>query len=244
VLELVGLTRDFGGLNVINGLNLTVAEGEIVGIIGPNGAGKSTLFNLIGGNLSPNQGRIIYAGRDITGTAMWERCRLGIGRTFQIPKPFAHMSVFENVLVAAVHGGGLAITRAKPRAEAVLELTGLWHRQALHAGRLSLLDLKRLELARALAVTPRLLLLDEIAGGLTEAECNTLLEIIREVHSRGTTVVWIEHVIRALRRIAGRLVVLYGSTIFASGAPDEVLADERVKEVYLGAEGNAGGAGK
>jgi branched-chain amino acid transport system ATP-binding protein len=171
----------------------------------------------------------------------WDRCRLGIGRTFQIPKPFTHMTVFENVLVAAVHGGGVAIARAKDKARSVLELTGLWHRQATAAGRLSLLDLKRLELAKALAVTPKLLLLDELAGGLTEAECDALLEIVREVHGTGITVVWIEHVIRALRRIAGRLVVIYGGAIFASGVPDEVLADIRVKEVYLGAEGNAGG---
>jgi branched-chain amino acid transport system ATP-binding protein len=244
LLELAGMSRHFGGLNVIDGLDLTVADGEIVGIIGPNGAGKSTLFNLIGGNLAPNSGRIVYAGRDITGMTTWDRCRLGIGRTFQIPKPFHQMSVFENVLAAAVHGGGMTVTRAKDRAQRVLEETGLWRKQDLPAGQLSLLDLKRLELAKALALQPKLLLLDELAGGLTEAECNSLLEIVREVHGRGTTVVWIEHVIRALRRVASRLVVLYGGTICASGSPDEVLADARVKEVYLGAEGNAGGNGE
>jgi branched-chain amino acid transport system ATP-binding protein len=240
LLELVGLSRRFGGLDVIKDLDLTVAEGEIVGIIGPNGAGKSTLFNLIGGNLAANAGRIVYGGRDITHMTTWHRCRLGIGRTFQIPKPFHQMSVYENVLVAAVHGSGTVIARAKDRAEEVLEQTGLWRKQELPAGRLSLLDLKRLELAKALALTPKLLLLDEIAGGLTEAECTSLLEIVRDVHQHGTTVVWIEHVIRALRRVAGRLVVLYGGSIFASGTPDEVLANARVKEVYLGAEGNDG----
>ena len=244
MLELIGLSCRFGGLNVIDRLNLTVAEGEILGIIGPNGAGKSTLFNLIGGNLTPNDGRIVYAGRDITGMATWDRCRLGIGRTFQIPKPFHQMTVFENVLVASVHGAGSAVARAKDRAEAVLEQTGLWRRQAVHAGQLSLLDLKRLELAKALALSPKLLLLDELAGGLTEAECNSLLDIVRAVHGQGTTVVWIEHVIRALRRIAGQLAVLYGGSIFASGTPESVLADARVKEVYLGAEGEAGGNGE
>ncbi|WP_298259956.1 ATP-binding cassette domain-containing protein [Bradyrhizobium sp.] len=244
LLELVGLGRHFGGLNVIKGLDLTVAEGEILGIIGPNGAGKSTLFNLIGGNLAPNSGRIVYAGRDITRMTSWHRCRVGIGRTFQIPRPFHQMTVYENVLVAAVHGSGNTVARAKGRAQAVLEQTGLWHRQDMPAGRLSLLDLKRLELAKALALTPKLLLLDELAGGLTDAECNGLLDIVRKVHSGGTTVVWIEHVIRALRRIAGRFVVLYGGNIFASGTPDEVLADARVKEVYLGAEGNAGDSGQ
>jgi len=240
VLELVGLSRNFGGLKVIDKLDLTVADREIVGIIGPNGAGKSTLFNLIGGNLTPDSGRIVYAGRELAGTTVWGRCRLGIGRTFQIPKPFTHMSVFENVLVAAIHGGGMTIARAKHQAEAVLETTGLWHRHAVDARRLPLLDLKRLELAKALASAPKLLLLDELAGGLTEAECNILLDIVREVHDSGTTIVWIEHVIRALRRIAGRLVVLYGGAIFASGPPELVLADDRVKEIYLGTEGQDG----
>ncbi|HVZ54579.1 MAG TPA: ABC transporter ATP-binding protein [Pseudolabrys sp.] len=240
LLELAGLSRHFGGLNVIDGLALNVAEGEIVGIIGPNGAGKSTLFNLIGGNLTPNDGRIVYAGRDITGMTTWDRCRLGIGRTFQIPKPFHQMTAFENVLTAAVHGGGMPVGRAKERARAVLEQTGLWRKQDLAAGRLSLLDLKRLELAKALAVAPKLLLLDELAGGLTEAECNSLLDIVRDVHKRGTTVIWIEHVIRALRRVATRMAVLYGGSILASGTPDVILADARVKEVYLGTEGNAG----
>lgn len=240
MLELVGLGRRFGGLNVIKGLDLTVNKGEILGIIGPNGAGKSTLFNLIGGNLAPSAGRIVYASRDITRMTTWHRCRLGIGRTFQVPRPFHQMSAYENVLVAAVHGTGSTVVRAKGQAQAVLEQTGLWHKQDLPAGRLSLLDLKRLELAKALALRPKLLLLDELAGGLTDAECNGLLEIVREVHDRGTTVVWIEHVIRALSRIAGRLVVLYGGNVFANGTPGEVLADARVKEVYLGAEGNAG----
>jgi len=244
LLELAGLSRHFGGLNVIDGLDLSVAEGEIVGIIGPNGAGKSTLFNLIGGNLAPNAGRIVYAKNDITAMNTWDRCRLGIGRTFQIPKPFHQMSVFENVLTAAVHGGGMPVGHAKERTRTVLEQTGLWRRQDLAAGRLSLLDLKRLELAKALAVAPKLLLLDELAGGLTEAECNSLLDIVREVHGRGTTVIWIEHVIRVLRRVATRMAVLYGGTILSSGSPDAVLSDARVKEIYLGTEANSGDVGE
>jgi branched-chain amino acid transport system ATP-binding protein len=234
MLELDGLSRRFDGLKVIDGLDLTVAEGDVLGILGPNGAGKSTLFNLIGGVLPVDAGRIYYRGRDITQMRAWDRCRIGIARTYQMPKPFAHMSTFENVLVAAVHGGSLPIARAKPEVEAVLELTGLTHRSALPAGRLSLLDLKRLELAKALAQGPRLLLLDEIAGGLTEAECDMLVAIVRAAHAKGTTVVWIEHVIQALRRIATRLAVLYGGAILADGRPDAVLADDRVKAVYLG----------
>jgi branched-chain amino acid transport system ATP-binding protein len=234
MLELKALSRDFGALKVIDGLALDVAAGEVLGVIGPNGAGKTTLFNIIGGVLAPSSGHVLFKGRDITGLKVWDRCRLGIGRTYQIPKPFTHMSVFENVLVAAVHGARLPIRKAKLEAEEVLDFTGLAHRRALPAGRLSLLDLKRLELAKALAQKPELLLLDEIAGGLTEAECDALLAIVRTVHGRGTTIVWIEHVIHALRRIATRLAVLHGGAILGSGLPDSVLADERVREVYLG----------
>jgi branched-chain amino acid transport system ATP-binding protein len=237
MLQLIGLTRHFGGVPVIDGLAFTVTSGEIVGIIGPNGAGKSTLFNLIGGNLPPTDGCVVYLGNDITRASTWERCRLGIGRTYQIPKPFTHMSVFENVLVAAVHGGHLPISRAKERAEAVLDLTGLWRQQGAAAGRLPLLDLKRLELARALAQDPKLLLLDEIACGLTETERTGLLAIVSEVRRRGTTTVWIEHVISVLRSSVDRIAVLHGGRIIADGAPDAVLAEARVKEIYLGSEG-------
>ena len=234
LLELIGVSRRFGGLSVLDNLDLRVGAGEIVGIIGPNGAGKTTLFNVIGGVLPPSSGKLVYAGKDVTRTKVWDRCRLGIGRTYQIPKPFSKMSVFENVLAAAVHGGRLSVHDAKERAESVLRQTGLLHRAALDAEQLSLLDLKRLELAKALAQKPRLLLLDEIAGGLTEAECDVLLEIVREAHAQDTTVVWIEHVIQALRRIATRMAVLYEGGIIADDTPDVVLNDERVRTVYLG----------
>jgi branched-chain amino acid transport system ATP-binding protein len=234
MLTLDRLSRRFGGLSVLVDLDLAVAEGDVLGIIGPNGAGKSTLFNLIGGVLAPNAGRVLYQGTDITHMRPWHRCRMGIGRTYQIPKPFTHMSVFENLLVPAVHGRGLSIARVRHEIGSILELTGLANRAAQPAGRLSLLDLKRLELAKALALQPRLLLLDEIAGGLTEAECDTLLAIVRRVHAAGMTVIWIEHIIQALRRIATRLAVLHGGAILADGPPDAVLADDRVKAVYLG----------
>lgn len=234
MLTLAGLSRRFGGLRVIDGLDLTVEAGEILGILGPNGAGKSTLFNLIAGVLPPSGGRILLDGRDITAMKPWDRSRIGIGRTYQVPKPFTHMSVFENVLVAAVHGGKMTVARAKGECDAVLQRVGLTHRAELPAGQLGLLDMKQLELAKALAVRPRLLLLDEIAGGLTEAETETLLTTIREVHAGGVTVVWIEHVIKALLRLVTRLCVLSGGGILAEGAPQEVLADERVREAYLG----------
>jgi branched-chain amino acid transport system ATP-binding protein len=234
MLELASLSRTFGGLVVIDRLDFKVDEGEIVGILGPNGAGKTTLFNMIAGVLPPSGGRIVFAGGDVTRMRPWHRCRLGIGRTYQIPKPFARMSVFENVLTAAVHGGKMSLARAKPEAEAILSRVGLAHRARLPAGQLALLDMKQLELAKALALRPRLLLLDEIAGGLTEVECDVLIGTIKDVHRSGVTIVWIEHVIQALRRIVTRLAVLSGGSFIASGAPQDVLADRRVKEAYFG----------
>jgi branched-chain amino acid transport system ATP-binding protein len=234
MLELASLSRAFGGLTVIDRVDLTVDEGEIVGILGPNGAGKTTLFNMIAGVLAPSHGRVLFEKHDITPMKPWDRCRLGIGRTYQIPKPFTHMSVFENVLAAAVHGGRLPMARATAEAEAVLARVGLARHALTPAGQLALLDTKQLELAKALALKPRLLLLDEIAGGLTEAECDLLLGTIREVHRSGVTVVWIEHVIHALRRLVTRLAVLSGGGFIAMGAPQDVLADQRVREAYLG----------
>ncbi|PPQ39023.1 ABC transporter ATP-binding protein [Rhodopila globiformis] len=237
LLEVAGLSRSFGRLRVIEDLSLSVQPGEVLGIIGPNGAGKSTLFNLIAGVLPPTAGTIRLSGRDITGLPPWDRCRLGIGRTYQVPRPFAHMSVFENVLVAAVHGSRASLRQGRRRAEAVLALAGLAAQQARTAGALTLLDLKRLELCKALAVAPKLLLLDEIAGGLTEPECATLIGIVRRAQTPDMAVVWIEHVVQTLRRIATRLAVLHDGGVLAEGAPDAVLANSRVQDVYLGTEG-------
>ena len=234
MLELASLSRAFGGLVVIDRLNLKVENGEIIGILGPNGAGKTTLFNMIAGIMPPSGGRILFESHDITPMKPWHRCRMGIGRTYQIPKPFTHMSVFENVLAAAVHGGKMPLARGKAEAEADLERVGLAHHARVAAGQLALLDTKQLELAKALALRPRLLLLDEIAGGLTEAECDVLIGTIRDVHRSGVTIVWIEHVIQALRRIVTRLAVLADGNFIAMGAPQDVLSDRRVKEAYLG----------
>ncbi|HJS87577.1 MAG TPA: ABC transporter ATP-binding protein [Acetobacteraceae bacterium] len=237
LLEVAGLSRSFGQLRVIENLSLAVSPGEVLGIIGPNGAGKSTLFNLIAGVLAPSAGVIRLAGRDITGLRSWDRCRLGIGRTYQVPRPFTHMSVYENVLVAAVHGGRASLRQGRRNAEAVLDVAGLAGHHARSAGELTLLDLKRLELCKALAVAPKLLLLDEIAGGLTEPECAALLGIVGKAQSPDMAVIWIEHVVQALRRIATRIAVLHGGSVLAEGAPDAVLADPRVQEIYLGTEG-------
>ena len=236
MLELHSLCRHFGSLKVLDGLNLNVAKGDVLGVLGPNGAGKTTLFNVILGVHGATSGKVVFEGRDISRLRSWSRCRAGIGRTYQVPRPFTHMSVYENILAAAVSGGGMGLRPARDWAMDVAELTGLDHRIPNAAGDLSLLDLKRLEFAKAIACRPRLLLLDEIAGGLTDYECDALLEIVETVRSRGATIVWIEHVIHALRRVATRLAVLYGGAIISDGAPEAVLADPKVREVYLGVE--------
>lgn len=234
VLRLSGLSRNFGGIKVLSDLNLEIRKGEILGILGPNGAGKSTLFNLISGVLPLSGGSILYADRDITRMSAWDRCKAGIARTYQIPKPFSHMSTYENVLVAAVHGASRPLAAASRHTMAVLERTGLADLAARPAGSLRLLDLKRLELARALACNPELLLLDEIAGGLTEEECDTLVTMILSIRDEGKTIIWVEHVMTALRRACSRLAVIYGGGILTSGTPADVLADPQLRAVYLG----------
>jgi len=234
MLQLSGLSVHFGALMVLDGLDLTVGEGEVLGVLGPNGAGKTTLFNVITGVLRPSAGEVIFDGRPIARLRPWHRCRAGIGRTFQIPKPFGDMTVFENVLAAAVHGAGLPMRTAAVRAHEVLDQTGLAPQEARRAGALPLLDLKRLELAKAIACGPRLLLLDEIAGGLTDEECTSLLAILEAQRRAGMTIVWIEHVLHALRNAATRLAVLNGGRFIADGTPDAVLADPAVREIYLG----------
>lgn len=234
MLELVGVKRHFGALRVIDGIDLAVNKGEVLGILGPNGAGKSTLFNLITGNLRLTSGQIRFEGRDVTQDKPWDRVRSGIGRTFQIPKPFGNLSVYENLLVCATQGGGQSLKAARQTAAEVMDLTALDHRAEAMAGGMSLLDLKRLELAKALATGPSLLLLDEIAGGLTDEECIALLDIIALLAKRGITIVWIEHVVHALMRVATRLAVVAEGGLIATGGPQTVLADPKVQEIYLG----------
>ena len=229
------IKRHFGALKVIDGLDLTVERGEVLGILGPNGAGKSTLFNLISGNLAPTSGKIFFEGTPLNTARPWTRVRNGIGRSFQIPKPFIHLTVFENILVSAAHGAGLSLKNAKAEAAQAIDLAALSGQADTLAGDLSLLDLKRLELAKALATRPRLLLLDEIAGGLTDSECSELLDIISSVHGKGVTVVWIEHVVHALMRVATRLAVIAEGGLITTGPPRDVLEDPRVHELYLGA---------
>ncbi|HEY7549086.1 MAG TPA: ABC transporter ATP-binding protein [Hyphomicrobiaceae bacterium] len=237
LLEVKGLSRSFGSVKGADGIDLTIAHGEAVGIIGPNGAGKTTLFNLIAGNLDADAGTIRLDGRDITRQAAHERCVTGIGRAYQIPHPFEKLSVFENLLVAAVHGRSAPRNNVRDSVDfcaAILEDTGLIARADTPAGALTLLERKRLEMARALATGPQLLLLDEIAGGLTEGECRQLIDTVRGIRARGTTIVWIEHVVHALLAVVDRLVVLNFGRKIAEGNPAAVMASPEVREIYTG----------
>jgi branched-chain amino acid transport system ATP-binding protein len=234
MLELKGVSKAFGAIVVAERIDLALSSGEALGVIGPNGAGKSTLFNLITGLLRPDSGRVILDGRDITDLAPEDRCRAGIGRSFQMPLPFDHLSVFENLSVAALFGGGMGQAEAVQHCGRTLELTGLEAKANRPAGSLPLLDRKRLELARALATRPRTLLLDEIAGGLTEAECQELVETIRTIHAGGVGIIWIEHVVHALLAVVQRLVVLDFGRVVAQGVPAEVMRSSEVQTIYMG----------
>ncbi|MFM9968658.1 MAG: ABC transporter ATP-binding protein [Burkholderiales bacterium] len=234
LLALDGVYKSYGALKVADAITLDVAEGEALGVIGPNGAGKSTLFNLITGDVAPDSGRVRFAGADITAMPAHRRSRLGIGRSYQIPHPFANMTVFENLLVGGIFGAGRGEKESYPHCAEVLELTGLIDKANAAAGSLTLLQRKRLELARALAMRPRLLLLDEIGGGLTEHECNDLVETIRAIHAKGVTIIWIEHIVHALLSVASRLIVMDFGQLLAEGEPRAVMADVRVQEVYMG----------
>jgi branched-chain amino acid transport system ATP-binding protein len=236
LLSLHGVSKAYGALKVTDDVSLTVDEGETLGILGPNGAGKTTLFNLISGDVRVDAGRIEYDGQDVTRLAPHRRCRAGIGRSYQVPQPFGHMTVFENLVTAACFGGGEPERVAWATAREVLALTGLLPQANRLAGGLPLLDRKRLELARALATRPKLLLLDEIAGGLTEHEAAQLVDELRRIKAQGVTMVWIEHVVHALLAIADRLLVINFGRTLAEGKPQAVMADAEVRRVYMGME--------
>jgi branched-chain amino acid transport system ATP-binding protein len=236
ILALDGVSKSYGALKVTDAVSFSVARGETLGILGPNGAGKTTLFNLISGDVPVDRGKVLFAQKDITPLPPHQRCRRGIGRSYQIPHPFAGMTVFENLLVGATFGGGLSQEEAYPYCVEVLERSGLKRRANQLAGSLTLLDRKRLELARALATRPKLLLLDEIAGGLTEHEARELVALINEIKATGMSLLWIEHVVHALMAVADRLLVIHFGAKLAEGEPQEVLANTEVKRVYMGIE--------
>ncbi len=239
VLSLENISKRFGAVVVADGVDMALAEGEALGIIGPNGAGKTTLFGIATGTVAPDAGRVLFAGEDITRLPPERRCRKGIARSFQIPQPFSGMTVFENVIVAAAFGAGEREAAVYDRCAEVIERCGLRDKANKRAGGLTLLDRKRLELARALATKPRVLLLDEVAGGLTEHECASLVELIKSVRRGGVSIVWIEHVVHALIAAVDRLLVLHGGKFIAEGDPRTVIASPQVAEIYMGIEADA-----
>jgi branched-chain amino acid transport system ATP-binding protein len=239
LLALEGVHKRYGSLRVTDGISLRVEAGEALGIIGPNGAGKTTLFNLISGLVQPQAGTVHFEGRDVTKLAPSRRCALGVGRTFQVPHPFGGMTVFENVLVGAIFGANTSERQGRELAQRSLEQTGLIGKANTLAGSLPLLDRKRLELARALGTQPKLLLLDEIAGGLTEGECHELVACVRGIHAQGVAIVWIEHVVHALLAVVGRLAVINFGKLLQDGDPQTVIQSREVQEIYLGVEAAA-----
>jgi branched-chain amino acid transport system ATP-binding protein len=234
LLSARGIHKSFGALTVLAGVDFDVHAGEAVGIVGPNGAGKTTLLASLSGSLPLSAGTVRFQGQDVTALDAAARCRLGVARSHQVPKPFGGMTIFENVLTAAMHGGGFGRDEAYDRAVDAIRVCGMHSVANRRADALGLLDRKRLELTRALATAPSLLLLDEIGGGLTDGEAAELVDTIRVLHGRQITIVWIEHIVHILVQIARRLVCMDAGRIIADGAPDEVLSHEDVVTAYLG----------
>ena len=236
ILNVQSLTKTFGNLTAVDSLTFDVQDGEILGMMGPNGAGKTTVFNLITGVYKPSRGKVIYKGKDVTQLSAAHRCRLGIGRTYQIPRPFENMTVFENLLVGAEYGASLKGKQAYAEATEVLDFTGLLAKKDVFAGKLPLLDRKRLELARALATRPTLLLIDEVAAGLTEAEVENLLQIVKSIQQKKITIIWVEHILMMMNKGVDRLLVINGGKWLMCGDPKECMESKEVHEVYLGME--------
>jgi branched-chain amino acid transport system ATP-binding protein len=237
LLETVNLTRRFAGLVAVNDVSFSIRQGEILGIIGPNGAGKTTLVSLISGTLPPSSGDIVFQGQSIKHLPAFRRARLGIGRTFQIMRPFPGLSVLDNVAVGALfgHGGGEAdLNRAREKARGYLDFVGLGKFAGQRADELGGPGRKRLELAKALAMQPKLLLCDEVMAGLNHVEIDEVIEVIRKVRGQGISILVIEHVIKAIKSLSDRLLVLHHGEKIADGAPDAVLSDKTVVEAYLG----------
>ncbi|OAN67918.1 ABC transporter ATP-binding protein [Sulfitobacter sp. EhC04] len=228
------LRKSYGSLKALDDVSFHVGKGEAVGIVGPNGAGKTTLFGALAGSFPVSGGQITFAGDDITHDPAETRCAMGIARTYQVPRPFLGMTVFENVMVAARAGGGLSAAPATDHAAKILEQTGLFALANTPAAALGLLDRKRLEVARALATSPDIILLDEIGGGLTEAELVQLIALIQSLKDNGMTIVWIEHILHALIKVIDRLVCMAEGRVLAAGDPNAVMQNADVRRAYLG----------
>ncbi|MGV0908370.1 ABC transporter ATP-binding protein [Martelella sp. FOR1707] len=236
LLQARNVSKSFGAFRVLHDVDFDVYRGEVLGILGPNGAGKTTLFNMISGDLKPSGGEIRLGEVLLKGEPPHRRCQMGIGRTYQIPQPYSGMTTFENLLVASAFGGGRSEAESYDFCAQVLRDCELLNKANALAGSLPLLDRKRLELARALASGPKLLLLDEIAGGLTDEESKELVALIAQIRDRGVTIIWIEHVLHALMAVADRLLVLNFGEKIAEGDPKAVIANPDVMRVYMGVE--------
>jgi branched-chain amino acid transport system ATP-binding protein len=236
VVEVVDVSKRFGALTVIENMSIQLAPGEALGVVGPNGAGKTTMLNLIAGDVTPTSGTIRFDGSDVTPVSTQARCRAGIGRTSQVPRQFEGLTVFENALVGATQGAGLRRHAATEAAVAALQRTGMHAKANVRAGSLTLLERKRLELSRALATQPKVLLLDEIAGGLTEGEVLELVATIDAIHADGMSIIWIEHIVHALLRVVDRILAMDYGRVLIDGDPHEVMASDEVHSVYMGVE--------
>ncbi len=235
ILKAKNLAKSFGRVQAVSSVTMEIRKGEILGILGPNGSGKTTLFNLLTGVHLPDAGNVIFNGHDITRAPAHRRSRNGIGRTYQIPRPFGNMTVLENLMVAASFGGGLREKTCRPKLDEILEITGLAQLEHTFAGKLPLLDRKRLEVARSMATGPSLLLLDEVAGGLTDSEAKEVLAIVKQLQQQGITVVWIEHILMMMEDVDRVLVLDQGRDLMC-GNPENVMSSKEVMECYLGQE--------
>ncbi|MER8707290.1 ABC transporter ATP-binding protein [Mesorhizobium sp. M1088] len=235
LLRLEAIQKRFGGLVVLNNIDIAVGANELIGLIGPNGAGKSTLFNVITALFTPTQGRIRFRGEDITGTAPHRICRLGIARTFQLVRTFLTMTAFENIMVGAVYGSGGRVKHATAAAEEALELVGLTAKRDVRTAHMTLSDRRLLEIARAVASSPGLLLLDEPMAGLNPTEIQRTVDVIRRVRTdKGASILWVEHKVDAIMKVCSRVIVLDHGEKIADGTPREIVANRKVIEAYLG----------
>ncbi len=238
ILEFQDINAGYGRIQILNDLSFTVKEGQVFGVIGPNGSGKTTMFNALLGLIKPSSGRILFDSIDITRTPSNVRCKMGLGRTFQVPKPFENMSLYENVLVAAVHGASNNERFGRELALGILKQTGLYEKRELTAGKLTLLDRKRLEIARALGTSPKLLLLDEVAAGLTDAEVKDIMKLVADLKAAGHSIIWIEHIIETMIGSTDALMCMAEGKCIMVGDPQEVISSEEVQRLYLGVDDN------
>ena len=236
ILTFKNVDGGYGRVKILHDLSFEVRKGEVLGVVGPNGCGKTTMFNALIGLITPTAGEIIFKGKNITKVSANDRARMGIGRTYQAPRPFEGMTVFENVLVACCHGAGMTEHAGRPKALEILKLTGLYEKREIMAGELTLLDRKRLEIARALGTNPELLLLDEVAAGLVEAEVGEVIDMVADLKAAGYTIIWIEHVIDVMLKATDRVMCMSDGTDLLIGEPREVMESKIVTEVYLGVE--------